>query len=105
MRKSQRSKLGAATFSLMLLISTIVVADDSADLQTMLDAFLSGVTEADTHDRFWAEDLIYTSSRGTRTTKADIMSGFTGADEGSSAGGPEYSAEDVLSVFKQMEQT
>ena len=95
MRKSQRSRLQAATFSLLLLISASVVADDAADLQAMLDAFLSGVTEADTHDRFWAEDLIYTSSRGTRTTKADIMSGFTGADEGSSAGGPEYSAEDV----------
>jgi len=95
MRKSQRSRLQAATFSLLLLISASVVADDAADLQAMLDAFLSGVTEADTHDRFWAEDLIYTSSRGTRTTKVDIMSGFTGADEGSSAGGPEYSAEDV----------
>ena len=95
MRKSQRSRLQAATFSLLLLISASVVADDAADLQAMLDAFLSGVTEADTHDRFWAEDLIYTSSRGTRTTKADIMSGFNGADEGSSAGGPEYSAEDV----------
>lgn len=95
MQKSRRSKLRVATFSLMLLVSASVVADDAGDLQAMLDAFLSGVTEADTHDRFWAEDLIYTSSRGTRTTKADIMAGFAGAEEGSDAGGPEYSAEDV----------
>lgn len=95
MRKMLRSKCRAAMFSLVLLVSTSVIADDAADLQAMLDAFLSGVTEADTHDRFWAEDLIYTSSRGTRTTKADIMAGFAGAEEGSGAGGPEYSSEDV----------
>ena len=95
MRKPQRSNLRAAVFSLMLLISTSAVADDAGDLRAMLDAFLGGVTEAETHDRFWAEDLIYTSSRGTRTTKADIMSGFAGADEDSNAAGPEYSAEDV----------
>ena len=62
----------------------------------MLDEFLANVTKAETHDRFWAEDLIYTSSNGTRMIKADIMSGFSAADdEQGGASGPVFSAEDV----------
>jgi hypothetical protein len=32
--------------------------------------------DREVHDRFWAEDLIYTSSAGLRFGKAQIMSGF-----------------------------
>ena len=71
-------------------------ASDKDDLRSLLDEFLANVTKAETHDRFWAEDLIYTSSSGTRTTKADIMSGFSATDEEQgSAPGPVFSAEDV----------
>ena len=71
-------------------------ASDTDDLRKMLDKFLAGVTKAETHDRFWADDLIYTSSRGTRTTKADIMSGFSAAEEEQGdEPGPVFSAEDV----------
>ena len=70
-------------------------ADDRAVLATMLDNFLAGVEQAQVHDAFWAEDLVYTSSRGTRTNKAGIMASFdTPAQEGG-ASGPEYTAENV----------
>ena len=69
---------------------------DVEDLTKMLDHFLGNVTEAETHDRFWADDLIYTSSSGTRTNKADIMAGFDDADAGEGGEpGPVFSAEDV----------
>ncbi len=46
-------------------------------LTALLDEFLEGASynDAATHDRFWADDLIYTGSNGSRITKADIMSG------------------------------
>jgi len=72
-----------------------VLADDSDDLTKMLQDFLANVNDADTHERFWAQDLIYTSSRGTRTTKEQIMRGFEDAHDASPAGGPVYTAEDV----------
>ncbi|MGI9205626.1 MAG: nuclear transport factor 2 family protein [Woeseiaceae bacterium] len=71
------------------------LADDTDDLTKMLHNFLDNVNEASTHDRFWAHDLIYTSSRGTRTTKEQIMRGFEDAHDASPGGGPAYAAEDV----------
>lgn len=80
----------------MLAISPAGSATDIDDLTSMLDEFLAGVTNAETHDRFWADDLIYTSSRGTRTTKAEIMSGFGEPDENDGGErGPVFSAEDI----------
>lgn len=72
------------------------LADDADDLTQMLHEFLAGVSEATVHDRFWAEDLVYTSSAGTRTNKAEIMSGFGESDDGEREdAGPVYMAEDV----------
>lgn len=50
-------------------------APDAAELTQLLKEFLAGAgrNDAATHDRFWAEDLIYTGSSGRRRTKADIM--------------------------------
>lgn len=80
----------------VLLLSRPVIASDQDDLAALLNDFLANVTSRETHDRFWAEDLIYTSSRGTRTTKADILSGFTSdASAETDAPGPVFSAEDV----------
>jgi len=88
------------TSALILLAALAVVstanASDTEDLTQMLNEFLAGVTKAETHDRFWADDLIYTSSRGTRTTKSDIMSGFSGSDDGEGGEpGPVFSAQDI----------
>ena len=50
-------------------------APDAVELTKLLKDFLAGASRNDaaTHDRFWAEDLIYTGSSGRRLGKADIM--------------------------------
>lgn len=50
-------------------------APDGAELTRLLKEFLSGASRNDAavHDRFWAEDLIYTGSSGRRRSKADVM--------------------------------
>jgi hypothetical protein len=47
----------------------------TAELTTLLKDFLAGASRNDVamHDRFWADDLIYTASAGRRIGKADIM--------------------------------
>lgn len=68
-----------------------------ADLEQLLGDFLKGASEndADMHNSFWADDLIYTSSAGTRTTKADIMSSFDTDQPSDSEPGPQYGYEDL----------
>lgn len=50
-------------------------APDAVELTKLLKDFLAGASRNDAamHDRFWAHDLIYTSSAGRRMGKADIM--------------------------------
>jgi hypothetical protein len=50
-------------------------APDAAELTKLLNDFLAGASRNDpaVHDRFWADDLIYTRSAGRRVSKADIM--------------------------------
>lgn len=80
----------------LLLASGTALAGDADEILGMLDEFLANAGTASAHERFWADDLVYTSSRGTRTTKAEIMASFEGAeDNGESEPGPVYSAEEV----------
>ena len=68
---------------LILLIALLAVADkaaaqtapDAAELTKLLKDFLAGASrnELAVHERFWAEDLIYTGSSGKRIGKADIL--------------------------------
>jgi len=73
-------------------------APDAAELTRLLRDFLDGASRNDAamHDRFWAEDLIYTGSSGRRNGKADIMSGQRSAPA-PKPGDPAtaYSAEDI----------
>ncbi len=71
----KRILISALLFA-VLASSTAARADDKADLKHFLDEFLAGQTQA-LHDQFWADDLVYTSSNGTRFGKAEIMAGFT----------------------------
>lgn len=50
-------------------------APDSAELTKLLNEFLAGAGKNDIamHDRFWADELVYTSALGRRKGKADIM--------------------------------
>lgn len=56
-------------------------APDAAELTRMLNEFLvgAGKNDAAVHDRFWAEDLIYTRSAGARIDKAELMKGVRSA--------------------------
>ena len=73
-------------------------APDAAELTKLLNDFLAGASrnDAQMHDRFWAEDLIYTRSAGRRVTKADVMHDVRSAPA-PKPGDPKttYSAEDV----------
>jgi hypothetical protein len=74
-------------------------SNDVEDLTIMLNEFLANAGVAEVHERFWADDLVYTSSRGTRTTKAEIMASFSASENDESevddAASPVYTAEDV----------
>jgi len=58
-------------------VSAVVHADDKSDLTRLLGEFLDGATRNDAtiHNQFWADELIYTSSSGTRFGKAELMQG------------------------------
>ncbi len=89
----------------LLSLSVPALGNDQAELARLLQDFLAGASENDAavHDRFWAEDLIYTSSDGRRFGKAAIMDGLSEAgqtDDPEAATPPEYSARDVtIRVF------
>jgi ketosteroid isomerase-like protein len=65
-------------FAVLMITSTALAqtaAPDAAELTKLLNDFLAGASRNDpaAHERFWADDLIYTRSAGRRTTKAEIM--------------------------------
>jgi ketosteroid isomerase-like protein len=87
---------------LLLSIASVLhaqtTAPDTAELTKLLQDFLAGASRNDVamHDRFWANDLIYTASAGRRIGKADIMREVQG--EPHPKPGEEetvYSAEDI----------
>ena len=74
------------------------VAPDRQVLTKLLQGFLAGASKNDAamHDRFWSDDLIYTSSSGQRMGKADIMRHVR--EEGPAKPGQEetvFTAEDI----------
>jgi ketosteroid isomerase-like protein len=74
-------------------------APAAPELTKLLREFLAGASRNDPamHERFWADDLIYTSSTGKRIGKADILREVN-AERLSAKPGTEqqtYSAEDI----------
>ena len=92
--------LFSIVFSLVAILSANAQqsAPDAPELTRLLNEFLAGAgrNDAAVHDRFWADDLIYTRSAGQRIGKADLMQGVRSAPA-RKAGDPvtTYSAEDV----------
>jgi ketosteroid isomerase-like protein len=88
----------------LILVATLALsgvaqtAPDAAELTKLLNDFLAGASRNDAamHDRFWAEDLIYTGALGTRRGKAEILSSVRSAPA-AKPGDPKsvYSAEEV----------
>ena len=99
-------------FTLVLLLTTVVVhgsaasaagtEDTRTEISKMLTTFLTPAVNntAAGHERFWADDLVYTSSMGKVMSKTDILKSF--AEEPKSEPdkkaepGPVFTAEDIL---------
>ncbi len=88
---------------MLLLVSplasqTSCAASDTEQLTAMLHEFMEGASHNDAaaHDRFWAQDLVYTSSGGERFGKAEIMQGLSAPTVSESdAPAMVYSAQDI----------
>jgi len=76
-----RIMLIALLLGSLATISHAQTAPDAAELTRLLNEFLAGasVNDASVHDRFWADDLIYTRSAGVRTNKAALMKNLRNA--------------------------
>lgn len=89
------------SLAVVLLFSCALVhaagAPAATELTRLLNEFLDGASrnDAGVHERFWADDLIYTSSAGDRVGKADILEELRSAPPGQSEPPTAYSAEDV----------
>lgn len=71
-------------------------APAAQELTALLRDFLAGASRNDAaaHERFWADELVYTSSAGERTNKAEILAGLqAGPDPAEEP--VVYSAEDI----------
>jgi ketosteroid isomerase-like protein len=85
----------------VMMYGSFANASDVDDLTAMLHDFLAGASVGDVaaHEKFWSDDLIYTSSSGSRTNKAAIVEGMQQAasedDGGDSGPGVVYTGEDV----------
>lgn len=95
--------LSIATVVILLALSghaqtTPAPAPAAGELTSLLNEFLAGASRNDAavHDRFWAEDVIYTGSGGRRRIKADIMRDVRAAPA-PKAGDPTttFTAEDI----------
>jgi hypothetical protein len=66
-----------------LFSPTFAIADDKAELTALLGEFLDGATRNDAaiHNKYWADELIYTSSNGTRFGKAELMQSVSSRGE------------------------
>ena len=93
----------------MKLLSSVVVvlmlcltlhgqeARDAGELTKLLNDFLAGASRNDpaAHERFWADDLIYTGSSGRRVGKADIMKDVRSTPKVAPEPLPSYTAEEI----------
>lgn len=90
----------AAFASLAVILATVPVHATTAEqeLRQLLDWFLANAGKVEAHERFWGEELVYTSSNGTRTDRQSILDGMRATASGSDTAGdegPAYSAADV----------
>lgn len=79
-------------------------ADQQAALSALLEQFLRGASSGDAsmHDRFWSDDLVYTSSSGQRYGKTELMAGLT-SSQAQTTPAPIYSADQVrIRIYDQL---
>jgi hypothetical protein len=89
------SGLARLASGVVLLVGLLApAAADTERLVAMLHEFMAGasVNDVGVHQRFWDDELVYTSSAGTRFGKAEILAGLAAATD---PPGVVYTAEDV----------
>ena len=61
----------------LLMVPSVSANDNKAEITALLHQFMAGASrnDANIHQRFWAEDLVYTSSAGARFGKDTLMQG------------------------------
>jgi uncharacterized protein YciI/ketosteroid isomerase-like protein len=93
-----RRMIHATTLAFVALTIAETAAPAAAELTALVTEFLAGASRNDAavHDRFWADDLIYTRAAGQRVGKAEILRDVRGA-AAPKAGEPAttYGAKDV----------
>lgn len=72
-------------------------AAKEAAVKALVEEFLSKVDDPAMHDRFWADDLIYTGSQGKVRSKADIMKSM---NEGNTPGVRDKKADEPKATFR-----
>lgn len=78
-------KIRSAAIVFAILCVATPAAGQSASVEkaltVLLNDFLAGASRNDAavHDRFWADDLIYTRSAGVRIGKSELMNGVRNA--------------------------
>ena len=85
----------ASLFVVSICLCSGAAASDKDDLEAKLRAFLAASHTEAAHTSFWAEDLVYTSSNGTRFGKTDILAGFENTEPSDAPPPTTYSADDV----------
>jgi len=71
---------------------------DEVELTRLLREFLAGASRNDpaVHDRFWADELVYTGSNGRRRGKVEVLADVRAASSAPSPGpATTYTAEDI----------
>ena len=85
----------------LALVAQSAAATDVEEITSMLHHFLGNSSTEAAHQRFWADDLVYSSSAGLRFGKAEILAGYesSGEEEEASTSDEEppmvYSGEEV----------
>jgi ketosteroid isomerase-like protein len=96
--KSMKIFLSLLAVLSIALSTTASATSEEQALKQMLNEFLAGASVNDiaAHERFWDDDLVYTSSGGRRFGKADILEGME-SEETPVTDEPEvvYTAEDI----------
>lgn len=97
MKRSLLAFVLLVSYPLLLRAEVAATAAAAAELTQLLDDFLDGASRNDVrvHERFWADDLIYTRSAGVRVGKAEILENARSGPGTPGEPPTAFSAEDV----------
>ena len=80
---------------LLMLPSSALSNDDEEVIRELVQTFLAGSDKVEQHRRFWAKELVYTSSDGSRTNRERILEGFATGTEKPSLSTTSYRGEEL----------